>query len=290
MSVEKEIERIRVAVKRLAKEYEMSAPDAIKFLRGRSSFEIIRGMLGVGNDLTRGAWERFVANSKGEESEVSKLTRERYLQLREEGKTDEQIATEVGWTKGTLDFYRSKWGVTKSRLAVEVTSSDQTETVPFSMDVYHQLREEGRSQPEIARHFGLSLEDLKACVDIERHSQHVRESWTKEQLSTESESKTVAVINIERHKETAAVGDLAPKDDTHEIANDPGTLQYVTVRIPVVIGTPLHDVIDLKRAEAFKTAYHMLEEVISWAAEDLQELLGSLEVDKLQAYIDRQIV
>ena len=220
------------------------------------------------------------------DAEVAQLTKEQYLQQRAEGKTREQILVETGWAENTLRSKRSIWGIYRDEdeeKAIEQLRMSKPEVLfpAFDFNTYDQMREEGKSQPEIAKYFGVELEDLKARVATEREAQRVP-------------TPQAAIITIEQRSEPLNDADRLNVSPTVENAadvtpDDHDGIQYVNVRIPVRIGTPLADIVDLKRSEAFATAYHMLEQVVAWAAEDMQDLLGTADADKLQAYVDRQI-
>ncbi len=150
----------------------------------------------------------------------AKMTKEQYLLAVAEGKTDAQIAAEVGWTPGTLSYYRSKWQVTRtfteSPAATETQKAipETKKTMQFDFDVYEAMREEGKSQPEIAKVFGMKLEDLKARVGVER----------AQKLQT-------AVITIKQHTEPSGdvdEPDAAPEKEviTNEKPTDTASLHY----------------------------------------------------------------
>ncbi len=80
-----------------------------------------------------------------------------------------------------------------------------------------------------------------------------------------------------------------PQTATGTLTDNQSGEQYINVRVPIRKDVGIVAIVDLERREAFQTAYHMLEQVIAWVAEDLEDLLGTLEVDKLQAYVDRQV-
>lgn len=286
---------------------------------------------------------------------VAKLTKEQYLQAREEGKSDEQIANECGWTIGTLGYYRSKWKVT--RTFTENPIEIIPKIIPFDFAVYENMRERGMPQPKIAEYFGMELEDLKARVAAERGArvppapqtaiitieQHAEQTNDADKSNVPPTVENVAdatadiaepigdgELSVQKSGriEIAGIGDLIMSTKTGDVVTvidadrlgvrikfengktafwghflysvveraregaekqETGGEQYVAIRIPVKVGTPLADIVDLKRSEAFATAYHMLEQVIAWAAEDMQDLLGTADADKLQAYVNRQI-
>ena len=286
---------------------------------------------------------------------VAKMTKEQYLQAVAEGKTDAQIAAEVGYTPGTLSYYRSKWQLTRTFTAKPEEIIPKI--IPFDFAVYENMRERGMPQPKIAEYFGVELEYLKArvaaergvrapaapqtaIITIEQHAEplndvdktnvpptvenaadvtaDIAESIGDGELSVQKSGR-IEIAGIGDSIMSTKTGDVVTVIDTdrlgvrikfengktafwghfsysvvervrQEIAKqETDGEQYVSVRIPVRVGTPLADIVDLKRSEAFGAAYHMLEQVIAWAAEDMEELLGTADVDKLQAYVDRQI-
>ena len=146
----------------------------------------------------------------------SKLTKEQYLLAVSEGKTDAQIAAEVGWTVGTLNYYRSKWQLT--RTFTESPAAPETQKIPpFDFAVYENMCEEGKSHPEIARYFGMGLIDLKSCVALERMA---RVPKTTQPLNA-SEQRTEPLNDADKANVPQTV-----ENATDTITGDHGGIQY----------------------------------------------------------------
>ncbi len=133
------------------------------------------------------------------------LKKDGYLQLRFEGKTTEDILKLTGWKETTLKAKRSNWGIYKEQdelAAVEAwgkahqVKADEV-SLDYRFEVYEKLREEGKSQPEIAQMFGMHLEDLKWQVKADRQKQ---EDYQPAQKDDSAANDTEKKEMVERTK------------------------------------------------------------------------------------------
>ncbi len=176
-----------------------------------------------------------------------KHTKEEYLQLRAEGKNRTKIANEWGIQVVTLQNYLlTKWGIFKPELEDKalddylrskykpVTDAAPAESEPeteikgleypvFSIQAYSGLRDTGMSQPEVARFFGMTLDDLKDRVKKERDRITREIAWSPPPILVDdthtTENDPTDAKNDTTETENAAAGEPhAPTQEEREQA------------------------------------------------------------------------
>lgn len=279
---------VRRAIAHTATQYEMSIVQFSHWIRKRppSIQADLIGLSGVRN--VGNAIGKVVTLFIGEESQVE-FDAERYTELANSGMSNIAIAREMGFNSDAGMRYQAvRAGVYQKNPSGAPMKAEKDKLSPAEKELVKQL-----SNANVGKVDGDGFNPMTVTI--------AKESAQESVDKVAYEQVTNLTASVAPGDVPALVGKMALKNmlkERCEIAVTPppdnvvpvGKVGYITIRIPFERKTPKADYADKDaRKKWLKNGVDTLKIVIDSVNEDIIDLLGAEDVERVQAYIDRHI-